>query len=120
MNAFSLINLFSFCLKLSAENAYRKTIEKLEKKKAPKYSAKQASEEDKKMNLIFKQIDAIKEPSIWGTITPDQINETQKSWINYRGAWIAFAKIKYPKYSSESISTWFTKKRNHMLSSFTK
>ena len=102
------------------EADFIESIEKLEKKKAPKYSAKQASEEDRKMNLIFKQIDTIKEPSIWGTITPDQISVTQKSWINYRDAWIAFAKIKYPNYSSESISAWFTKKRNHMLSSFTK
>jgi hypothetical protein len=100
------------------EKDFIESLQKLEKGKAPKYTHAQFLEEEKKMTSLNNKIQNSKET--WGTISKDGINETQKSWLKYRELWIDFSKIKYPKYTSESISTWFTKKRNHMLNSISR
>jgi uncharacterized protein YecT (DUF1311 family) len=91
------------------------SLQKLEAKKAPKYTSAQYQEADLKLNSLY-QIIQKKEESL-GTITPERIKITQRAWLKYRDAWVEFAKIKYPTYPSDSIAAWFTKKRNHMLHS---
>ncbi len=94
------------------------SLEKLEKKKAPRYSVKQLKEEDNKLNELYKKLEKLDaNEGVEGTITFKGVKATQKAWLEYRDAWIAFAKLRYPEYPSESISAWFTKKRNHMLNS---
>jgi hypothetical protein len=100
------------------EKDFIESLQKLEKGKAPKYTHTQFLEEENKMTSLNSKIQNSKVS--WGTISKDGINETQKSWLKFRDLWIDFAKIKYPKYTSESISTWFTKKRNHMLNSISR
>jgi uncharacterized protein YecT (DUF1311 family) len=95
------------------------SLELLEKNKAPRYSIKQLEKEDAKLNALYGVIQSKKaDEMIYGTVTPASIKTTQRAWVHYRDAWVEFAKIKYPNYTADSIAAWFTKKRNHMLSSF--
>ncbi len=55
----------------------------------------------------------------WGTVTPDAISDTQKLWIAYRDAWLAFGKARYPAVSAVSWQTWLTQERAEMLRRFT-
>lgn len=99
------------------------SIEKLEKNKAPTYTSAQLSEEDDKLNSLYQSLQKYgQNGSGWpyGTITKNNIKETQLAWIKYREAWVGFAKIRYPQYPSDSIAAWFTKKRNHMMESLIK
>ncbi len=90
----------------------------LEQGKAKKYSKSDFQNEDKKLNELYKKIMAKEVNSYeWGSVDKDSIKKTQLTWIKYRDAWMEFAKLKYPKYGSNSIGAWFTKKRNHMLRS---
>jgi uncharacterized protein YecT (DUF1311 family) len=95
---------------------FLESVEKLEKNQAPKYTSAQNKEEDKKLNSLYQAIQKLKLDEILaGNITLEGVKTTQRAWLSYRDAWVEFAKLKYPKYSSESIAAWFTKKRNHML-----
>ena len=97
---------------------FLQSIQLLEKNKAPKYSSKQLQEENKKLEEIYAKTQSKPSGQIYGTVKKEDVQATQEAWMAYRDAWINFAKIRYPKYSSASIATWFTKKRNHMLNSF--
>ena len=95
------------------------SIEKLEKNKAPRYTTAQLHEEDDKLNSLYQSLQkklSNEAKYITGMMTKNGIKETQQAWIKYRDAWIVFAKMRYPQYSSDSIAAWFTKKRNHMMS----
>jgi len=95
---------------------FTESLKLLELNQAPHYSLAQFKDADQKLNFLFqKLIHGNTLPQ--GTITQESVQKTQKAWIQYRDAWLAFAKIKYSQYSSESIAAWFTKKRNHMLDS---
>ncbi len=96
---------------------FLESLTKLSTNQAPKYSAAQRDAEEKKMKQLLAGILKTKS-GVWGTISKDGINQTQKAWATYRSAWVDFAKMKYPQYSSDSVAAWFTKKRNHMLKSF--
>lgn len=100
------------------ERDFADSIQKLVTKKAPKYTSQQLKVEDQKLNSIYTKIQRQKSADLWGTVTKDDIKKVQQTWIKYRDAWIKFAKVKFPEVPSDSISAWFTKKRNHMLRSF--
>lgn len=100
---------------------FLQSIQKLENNQAPKYTSAQWHEEDLKLNTLYQSLQKRSyDPESLGTITQKGIKKTQQAWINYRNAWVAFAKISYPQYSSDSIAAWFTKKRNHMLGRLSK
>ncbi len=97
---------------------FLQSIQLLEKNKAPKYSSKQLQEENKKLEELYAKTQSKPSGQIYGTVKKEDVQATQEAWMAYRDAWINFAKVRYPKYSSASIATWFTKKRKHMLDSF--
>jgi len=95
---------------------FLESLQKLEANKAPKYTLREHQEVDKKLNVLYQKLQKGKlDPDLSEMITPEGIRKTQRAWLNYRDAWIAFARTKYPTYPPLSVSTWFTKKRNHML-----
>ncbi len=47
----------------------------------------------------------------WGTVKADGVRKTQRLWIRYRDAWVAFAAARYPKLSATAVKTWLTKQR---------
>ena len=59
-----------------------------------------------------------KKPFDYGTVTKDQIRQTQKKWIAYRDAWVRFGKIKCPNSNGETIKTIVTKERIEQLREF--
>lgn len=50
-----------------------------------------------------------------GTIRPDGIRTTQRHWIKYRDAWVAFGRQRYPKVSADAWRTYFTRERVKQL-----
>jgi uncharacterized protein YecT (DUF1311 family) len=51
-------------------------------------------------------------------VTKDSIRVAQRAWLGYRDAWVAFAKIKYPLITLDTIRTWLTQKRTAELEEF--
>jgi uncharacterized protein YecT (DUF1311 family) len=83
----------------------------------PKFSEAENAAADAKLNSIYSKIQSNINFS-YGTVTKTGIKETEKSWINYRDAWVAFAKEKYPQMSMDSLKTWLTLRRIDMLEEF--
>lgn len=101
------------------ESDFIESLEKLEKGKAPHYSPAEMEKEKIRLKTALERVRSAPEAAtaLWGTVNKENIALTQASWNQYRDAWVQFAKVKYPKETSENISTWFTKKRAHMLES---
>ena len=100
------------------ERDFIQSVEAFEQKKDNRYASQVLFQENKKMSQLLKRIRETKDETIRGTVTNAQIVTTQEKWTKYLDAWIEFAKLRYPSVASDSVAAWFTKKRNHMLSSF--
>eukprot|EP00457_Paulinella_chromatophora_P008506 gb/GEZN01008541.1/.p1 GENE.gb/GEZN01008541.1/~~gb/GEZN01008541.1/.p1 ORF type:complete len:333 (-),score=32.44 gb/GEZN01008541.1/:135-1133(-) len=101
---------------------FLQSVQKLEANQAPKYSSSQLTEEDSKLNTLYRIILKKKdfEPQaefnlVRSTVNRVGIQAAQRAWLKYRDAWVEFAALKYPSYPGHSIAAWFTKKRNYML-----
>ncbi len=83
--------------------------------KLPKYSDDQFAELDKRLNEQYKKI--IHHKVVDSAHTTSRvydmgaIKEDQRSWIDYKEAWVAFAKVHYPDTSANSFRAWLTKDR---------
>lgn len=50
-----------------------------------------------------------------GTIRPEGIRDTERVWIRYRDAWVAFGAKRYPSVSADAWRTWATTQRERQL-----
>jgi uncharacterized protein YecT (DUF1311 family) len=50
-----------------------------------------------------------------GTIRPEGIRDTERAWIRYRDAWVAFGAKRYPSVSADAWRTWATTERERQL-----
>jgi hypothetical protein len=46
------------------------------------------------------------------------ITKTQRLWLKYRDAFVAFAKVRYPGIPSDQVQSWLTGVRTAMLKEF--
>ena len=91
-------------------------IRQLSSARAPRYAAAQARDADADLNKAYqKALAAAPKTDDGGNVTQDNIRKTQRAWLAYRDAWIAFAKTKFPDYAPDSVNAWLTKKRSAML-----
>ena len=74
---------------------------------------------DSDLNTVYRKVlDAAKSPeypSDDGEIQPGGIHDTERSWLHYRDAWIAFAQLRYPSTSQNAWSQWLTATRTKRL-----
>ncbi len=88
-----------------------------EKGNIPKGSANDFAKADKDLNLLYRKAmaDAEARKSEYGAVQPEGIQDAERAWLNYRNAWIAFAKLHYPTTSANSWLTLLTKDRIDVL-----
>jgi uncharacterized protein YecT (DUF1311 family) len=86
----------------------------------PKYGPVDFNAADKKLNLVYQKIRGIKDfdNDTNGTIRKEGIKTTERAWIAYRDAWVAFAAIQFPAVTPDAIHTYFTKQRTAQLTGF--
>lgn len=92
-------------------------LERFEKGQLPHFTAAQFSQADAGLNAAYGKIQRQKNLSA-GTVTQKSIRETQRVWLQYRDAWVAFGQKKYPAVSADSWKTWLTQQRTKMLKDF--
>lgn len=101
----------------SLEDGLVATLQKFERGELPRFSAAQFNKADAAMNSAYARIQKTLGFTP-GTVTADQIGQTQRSWVEYREAWVKFGEKKYPGVSPESWQTWLTQERTKMLEDF--
>ncbi|QWV94670.1 DUF1311 domain-containing protein [Geomonas oryzisoli] len=88
-----------------------------EKGKLPRYTHAEFINTDRELNTVYGKIQSKKDFDS-GSVMQSDIKHTQRAWLKYREAWVAFGRQKYPQVTEESWRTWLTKKRIAMLKQF--
>lgn len=101
----------------SLEKKFAASLHEFEKGKLPRYSERNFSAADAKLNVVYRKIQRNKKFS-YGTVERRGIKLTQRTWIRYRDAWVKFAMKKYPAADAVSFKTWLTRERTKMLDDF--
>ncbi|MFC3077227.1 lysozyme inhibitor LprI family protein [Phenylobacterium terrae] len=98
-------------------DAFKALLTELEAGKAPSGGLAPA---DAELNRVYRQVMNAGEDTRldWGTVAPDDIRATQRIWLRYRDAWLAFAKVKYPQVSPDALAARLTQERTAMLRGF--
>lgn len=52
----------------------------------------------------------------YGTIRPEGVRETERLWLRYRDAWVAFAAARYPDTAADTWRAWLSRARARALS----
>lgn len=73
---------------------------------------------DKDLNVLYANI--MKQPRLedGGTVTLEGIRKTQRKWIKYRDAWMAFMTSRYLLARDEEWAGWLTRRRIEQLRGF--
>ncbi|MDD5059000.1 MAG: DUF1311 domain-containing protein [Sideroxydans sp.] len=88
-----------------------------EKGNTPRFTSHQFDEYDKTLNQLYKEIMRAESMTEWSTrlgyttITKEGVKITQKSWLKYRDAWVAFGQTKYPSVAPHSWKALLTERR---------
>lgn len=100
------------------ETAFLEMLTAIGEGKVPASNAAQAKAADAELNAAYAKVMAMKNTAGWGTVTKADIRKAQRTWIAYRDAWLAFARVKAPSVSADSILAWVTGRRTKMLREF--
>jgi uncharacterized protein YecT (DUF1311 family) len=84
--------------------------------RAPSSTAAQHKAADAKLNAAYAKARREATGEGAGAPTREGIQTAERAWLRYRDAFIAFARLKFPRQSSDSIATWLTLKRTERLS----
>lgn len=96
-------------------------VERFERRERPAKVPGDFARDDKTLNSVYRKILAALETAkksddfAYGTVTPDGIRTTQRSWLRYRDAWVAFAAVRYPATPKEVWLAWLSEARTKAL-----
>jgi len=90
-------------------------VKKFDTGKLPAGTEADAQRADADLNATYKQALALAAKQNFadddGDIRPEGIQKAERAWLSYRNAWVAFAKVHYPRTSSSSWLTLLTRNR---------
>jgi uncharacterized protein YecT (DUF1311 family) len=89
-------------------------LQRLAAGRVPAATPAQFAAADAKLNAAYRKALAEAGPDN-GTVTKEGIRAAQRAWLRYRDAFLAFATIKFPQVSRDSVAAWLTQKRTKML-----
>lgn len=84
----------------------------------PRFSEDEFTEADRELNRVYQESQKtypIANEDEWNSITREGIKKTERAWLEYREAWVRFARQRYPKIAAGIWRTWLTKKRIEVM-----
>jgi hypothetical protein len=82
----------------------------------PRYDAGGYRSADARLNAAYRkrmqEAVAVDSP---GAVTREGRRDAQRAWLRYRDAFLAFARVKYPKLSADSLAAWLADQRTAMM-----
>jgi hypothetical protein len=108
-------------LAIAAEEALRDEllglVRDLSAGRAPSYRAGAYRLADSRLNAAYRGVIRATVPvDSPGAVTRAGIRDAQRAWLRYRDSALAFAAVKFPRASRDSLAAWLTEKRTRMLS----
>lgn len=101
----------------SLEDNFLHKIEAADKCKFSNYTEQDYASADKELNVLYKKVMGLQE-FVGGTVTKEGIKATQRAWIGYRDAWVAFGAIRCPKVGAVTWKMMITLDRIEQLKEF--
>lgn len=86
--------------------------------KPPCAGAERAVGADAKLNAAYRKIQQAAEQEFYeasGHLTQAGIKDTQRAWLKFRDAWVAFVAAAYPGVSKDAVINWLTLRRIDQL-----
>jgi uncharacterized protein YecT (DUF1311 family) len=100
----------------SAREQFFEMLRLLSRGGAPLYTRAQYRAADAALNTAYrKAIGQADVESRGGGVTRTGLRDAQRAWLRYRDAFLAFARVKWPGVSSDSLAAWLTIERTKML-----
>jgi uncharacterized protein YecT (DUF1311 family) len=90
-------------------------LQRLESGRAPRFTAGQLRTEDLQLNQAYQARLADERQYDAPGISPDSIQNAQRAWLRYRDAFLAFAAVKYPRVTRDSLAAWITQNRSQII-----
>jgi hypothetical protein len=97
----------------SLRSAFLTALSKFEQGQLPSGSEAEYRSSESQLNRVYK--DTLKKDLSFAEITPDGIRATERAWIPYRDAWLAFGAARYPSVHAEAWKTWLNLIRTRQL-----
>jgi uncharacterized protein YecT (DUF1311 family) len=103
-------------MSIGAEEALRDefldALQRLATGRAPSFSAARYREADARLNAAYRKRLAEAEPaSDTGAVTRAGVRDAERAWLRYRDAFLAFAAVRFPAVSRDSLAAWLTEQR---------
>lgn len=103
--------------------ALLRAVERFETGARPDEKAADFAAADKALNAAYRRtlaaLDAGKGDGAsgeYGTIQSEGVRETERLWLRYRDAWVAFAAARYPDTAADTWRAWLSRARARALS----
>jgi hypothetical protein len=90
-------------------------LQRLERGRAPSFTPGQLRTEDLQLNQAYQARLADERQYDAPGISPDSIQNAQRAWLRYRDAFLAFAAVKYPRVTRDSLAAWITQNRSQII-----
>lgn len=107
--------IYSAAEEEAQETGFMNDMLQIEKHVYPSYTQTQFDEFDRALNQRYRYIltNMVEGKSINGfsPVTKAGIRETEKLWLNYRDAWVAFGKVRYPTVPAHAWKAMLTERR---------
>lgn len=97
-----------------------KDIERFELGKLPAFTAAEFGKLDQRLNAVYQTFMRIPnlDGTMIGTIKQVDVKKTQRAWLVYRDAMVAFGAARYPKVSAAAWKALLTERRIRQLAEF--
>ena len=89
-------------------------LRRLARGRAPRFGTARLRTEDARLNRGYRSLMAelrADTDRCCGAPTADGLRTSQRAWLRYRDAFIAFAAVKFPDYPRDSLAAWLTSNR---------
>jgi uncharacterized protein YecT (DUF1311 family) len=98
-------------------DAFKALLEQLERGERPSASAEDFKAADAALNKVYQDVQKYPHEDSWGSVNKAGIKKTQRAWLKYRDAWLAFAQVHDPAISRDALARELTKQRTTELQS---
>ena len=92
----------------------------------PAQTAASLTPADRELNVVYRRVRAELQAgasphpySLAGTVDADGVRDTQRAWLRYRDAWVAFAATRWPDTAGDAWRAWLTETRTAALDAIT-
>jgi hypothetical protein len=92
-------------------------LEQFERGELPEFSPEEARQAEAEENAAYRRTQS-GPVARWGTITREGARKSEEEWRRYAGAWIFFARQKYPSVSVQNWKAWLNQERVNTFNRF--